>query len=443
LKVLQILNHFLPQQTAGTEVYTDALSRQLQQLGVDVKVLIPNYGKRTDADYEYDGLAVHQYAEPSIVDRSLIMGFRIPDGLKHFTLYLQQEQPDLVHFHELAGSNGITLQHVQAAKATGAKVIMTFHLAGYSCKTGTLVRTNQELCDGKIDERICGSCYLQYRGLKWMSLPTIQLSRISKSCGIDFRKMNHSLGTLLGTANIIDKVKKDLFELVDLSDQVVCLTNWYEEILLMNGIDASKISLIKQGLPYGGFQNIKSVKNESDIIKPLKLMFLGRISPFKGLHLLIEALIGLGEGAVELSIYGNSEVGDYESNLRRITIGMANVHWLGRLNQSEVIITMVKHDVLCLCSTFSEMSPLVIQEAKAAGIPVLASNVYGNSEQIKDGVDGLLFDFNNVDSLQIQIKRLIQDRNLSQQLKSNISAPRSFEEVGNEYLRLYNKVLAS
>jgi glycosyltransferase involved in cell wall biosynthesis len=441
MKVLQVLNHFLPQQTAGTEVYTDALSRQLQQLGVDVKVLIPNYGKRTDADYEYDGLAVHQYAEPSIVDRSLIMGFRIPEGLKHFTLYLQQEQPDLVHFHELAGSNGITLQHVQAAKATGAKVIMTFHLAGYSCKTGTLVRTSQELCDGKIDERICGSCYLKYRGLKWMSLPTIQLSRLSKSCGVDFRKMNHSLGTLLGTANIIDKVKKDLFELVDLCDQVVCLTNWYEEILLMNGIDSSKISVIKQGLPDSGFHKIESLKKES-YIKPLKLMFLGRISPFKGLHLLVEALIGLGADAIELSIYGNSEVGDYESNLRRITIGMANVHWLGKLNQSEVINTIGNHDVLCLCSTFSEMSPLVIQEAKAAGIPVLASNVYGNAEQIKDGVDGLLFDFNNVESLQKQIKRLIHDRNLLEHLKSNISKPRSFEEVGKEYLRLYNKVLA-
>jgi glycosyltransferase involved in cell wall biosynthesis len=442
MKVLQVLNHFLPQQTAGTEVYTYALSRQLQQLGVDVKVLIPNYAKTKDADYEYDGLLVHQYAEPSIVDRSLIMGFRIPDGLKDFVAYLKNEQPDLIHFHELAGSNGITLQHVHAAKASGAKVIMTFHLAGYSCKTGTLVRPDKQLCNGIIDERICGFCYLKYRGLKSMSLPTIQLSRLSKSSGVDFRKLNHPLGTLLGTANIIYKVKKDLFELVDHCDQVVCLTNWYEEILLSNGIEPSKISVIKQGLPYGGFHIIKSLKDEIDI-KPLKLMFLGRISAFKGLHLLIDALMGFGSDSVELSIYGNSEVGDYESNLRKKTIGMANIHWLGKLDQLDVLNTMISHDVLCLCSTFSEMSPLVIQEAKAAGIPVLASNVYGNAEQIKDGVDGLLFDFNNVESLKNEIKRLIQDRNLLQQLKSNISAPRSFEEVGKEYIRLYNKVLAT
>ena len=84
MKVLQVLNHFLPQQTAGTEVYTLALSKQLQKLGVDVQVLIPHYGKTEPTDYIYDGLAVHQYAEPSVVNRSLQMGFRKPDGLSAY-----------------------------------------------------------------------------------------------------------------------------------------------------------------------------------------------------------------------------------------------------------------------------------------------------------------------------------------------------------------------
>lgn len=51
---------------------------------------------------------------------------------------------------------------------------------------------------------------------------------------------------------------------------------------------------------------------------------------------------------------------------------------------------------MSLCSTFSEMSPLVIQEAFAARLPVIASNVYGNAEQITHGENGLLFNFNDV-----------------------------------------------
>lgn len=441
MKVIQVLNFFLPQHTAGTEVYAHALSKQLQQHGIVVHVLIPHFGKITDNDYKFDGLEVHQYAEPSAVDRSLIMGFRKPDGLKNFKKYLETHKPDLVHFHEITGSNGITLLHVKAAKAIGAKIIMTFHLAGYSCKTSTLVQPDKQLCDGIIDEKICGSCYLNHRGLKWVSLPTIQLSRLSKSLGFDFRKTNNSVGTLLGTANIIDKLKTDLFDLVDLCDEVVCLTNWYEGILLSNGINASKISVIKQGLPNGNINRDRSVSLKRDL-KPLKLMFLGRISTLKGLHLLIEALIGLDADNVELSIYGNSEFGGYESDLRMQTIHLKNIHWLGKLDQSAVLTTMANHDILCLCSTISEMSPLVIQEAKAAGIPVLASNVNGNAQQIKDDVDGLLFDFNSVAALKFQINRLIEDPSLLIKLKKNISVPRTFEVVGLEYLKLYNRVLA-
>ncbi|MEY2595041.1 MAG: hypothetical protein RI965_313 [Bacteroidota bacterium] len=90
MKVIQVLNHFLPQQTAGTEIYTWSLSKHLQKMGIDVQVLIPHYGKTIPADYMYDGIMVHQYAEPSLVDRSLILGFRAPDGLKNFIAFLKK-----------------------------------------------------------------------------------------------------------------------------------------------------------------------------------------------------------------------------------------------------------------------------------------------------------------------------------------------------------------
>jgi hypothetical protein len=45
MKVLQVLSHFLPQQTAGTEVHIWALSKQLEQQGVNTQVEIPNFGK--------------------------------------------------------------------------------------------------------------------------------------------------------------------------------------------------------------------------------------------------------------------------------------------------------------------------------------------------------------------------------------------------------------
>jgi glycosyltransferase involved in cell wall biosynthesis len=439
LKVIQVLNHFLPHQIAGTEVYTWALGANLVSRGVEVRVVIPNHGKFEYFNYLYDGLIVHKYSEPSVVDRALIMGFRKPEGLKSFGNYLIAENPDIVHFHELAGSNGITLEHVKLVKSMGFKVIMTFHLASYSCKTGTLVQNGINLCDGIIDKRKCGVCYLKYKGATWLSLPVATMSEILLKMGTDFRKLNHPIGTLLGTANVIEKLKSDLMELVNLCDQVVCLTNWYREILVNNGIDDGKIKVIEQGLPLDKHE-IADTLVPLEKKKPLKLIFLGRISKFKGLHLLLDAMLELPREAVELSIYGNSEDGEYEINLRNQTVGMLNIKWMGKLDQSDVISTISRFDLLCLCSTFSEMSPLVIQEAKAAKIPVLASNVYGNSEQIIHDVNGLLFEINNVLSLKNQIYRILNQPELLPKLRMNITQPRGFELVGEEYLNIYQQL---
>jgi glycosyltransferase involved in cell wall biosynthesis len=438
MKVLQVLNHFLPQQTAGTEIYTWALSKQLQQRGISVQIMIPNYEKNADADYVYDGLNVRQYAEPSFVDRSLIMGFRSPDGFSHFVSNLIEIKPDIVHFHELAGSNGITLQHVLAAKACGAKVIMTFHLAGYSCKTGTLVYKGEALCDGIINLQKCSICYLHTRGYASAAPYLTCISKHLHQFSIDTSKLNSKITTALGTVSIMAKLRSDVHILVASCDRVVTITKWFQQILLKNGIDNKKISYIQQGLPFNANTLLKKkiVNNRS-----LNLIFLGRINKFKGLHLLISALEGVDSSLVSLSIFGNSDDSAYETDLIAKSHKMNNIFWNGKLKQEEVVSTLEKYDMLCLCSTFSEMSPLVIQEAFAAGIPVLASNVYGNAEQIQHNHNGLLFQFNNVADLRNQILRCIEEPSLLNNMSKNIKSPRTFEEVGEEYYQLYKSLL--
>ncbi len=438
MKVLQVLNHFLPQQTAGTEVYTWALSKNLQNNGFEVKVLIPNYGETALNEYIYDGILVHQYAEPSVVDRSLIMGFKEPDGLIHFEEYVRVERPDIIHFHELAGSNGITLKHVHVAKKSGAKVIMTFHLAGNSCKTGTLVNLGKTTCDGIIHLQKCSNCYLQSTENAKIATTLTAASTIFHDFSINTTRWQNKVGTALGTVSIISKLKKDLGFLISQCDYVVSLTNWYEKILIANGVDQRKIKVIKQGLPFEPINYISTRKIHEG---PLKLIFLGRINKFKGLHLLIEAIRNIDPLSIQLSIFGNSDDALYESSLRAETAFNKNISWKGKLNQEDVVKTLQQYDVLCLCSTFSEMSPLVIQEAFEAGIPVIASNVYGNAEQITHNQNGLLFDFNNVNDLQEQIIRCIHEPLLLQDLTKNIKPPRSFKEVGKEYLDLYKNLL--
>jgi len=440
MRIIQVLNHFLPHQTAGTEVYTWALSKQLQQKTIDVEIIIPNYGQKLSAHYVYDGLKVFQYAEPSVVDRSLIMGFRKPDGLAAFQEHLKNEKPDIVHFHELAGSNGITSHHVIAAKKTGAKVLMTFHLAGYSCKTGNLVYKEEQLCDGLIDISKCSECYLHSKASPAIKPLLHSVSNLLYKLGTDTTKWQHQTGTALGTAFIIDHLKKNFETLIQHCDKVVVLTRWYKKILMLNGVPEEKISYVPQGLPFDAV--VRSTVENEHATTPVRLIFLGRISPLKGLHLLLEALQRISEDEIELDIYGQSNDEGYEAAWRNKTSGRKNIRWKGKLQQQDVVSTMKQYDALCLCSTFSEMSPLVIQEAFAAGITVIASNVYGNAEQIEHDKNGLLFRFKDGVSLQEQLLRCINEPDLLRKLRKNIQPPRCFEQVGEDYYKLYQSLLS-
>jgi len=159
---------------------------------------------------------------------------------------------------------------------------------------------------------------------------------------------------------------------------------------------------------------------------------------------LVQAIQDIPEDIISLDIYGQSNDDGYEALWRKNTEGKKNIHWVGKLEQKDVISTLQQYDVLCLCSTFSEMSPLVIQEAFAAGIPVVASNVYGNAEQVQNEVNGLLFTYKNVSSLKEQLLRLIKQPGLLKRLKENVVTPPNVHEQGiTEYLRIYNNLVTS
>ena len=222
------------------------------------------------------------------------------------------------------------------------------------------------------------------------------------------------------------------------TDKVICITRWYKDILILNGFESEKITVIQQGLPFdNNFELFDPIKKGTG---PLKLLYLGRITQVKGLHLLIQALKKMENESVELNIYGQGDGTNYEQELRIMTMPMMNVKWHGVVGQNEVLNIMNRHDLLCLCSTICEMSPLVIQEARKANLPVLASDVYGNIEQLKNG-KGFLFKTNNANSLYVQLKFLTSNKHKLEDVKKRIKQPIGFDEIAKKYLHEYKKLL--
>jgi len=438
LKVLHCLNHFLPSQTAGTEIYTWALCKGLQQQNVIAEVAIPNYGKNETTKYEYDGIKVYQFAEPSVVDRALQMGFKMPAGVPHFIKLITELKPDIIHFHELAGSNGFTLHYVKEAKLKGFKTIMTFHIADYSCKAKTLMYKNAILCNGIIDEYRCSECMLSKGLSPAKRLPVLKIAKLLYKWNIDLSHFNSRIATALSYPFLIQKLKVDLLGLEKSCDKLVVLTTWYEKILFDNGLRKEKISIITQGLIHQLSGNDETV-SKVDQVK-LKLIFVGRISPFKGVHLILDALERFQAHEICLDVYGTGNEQYAKDCIGRMEQS-EKVKYKNKLEPSSVVKKMMNYDALVLASTFSEMSPLVIQEAFAAGIPVIASDVYGNAGQIENGVNGWLFKFNDSDNLYKVLKFLVDNKQLIALAKQQISPARLFNEVVDEYKQIYSDLM--
>ncbi len=157
---------------------------------------------------------------------------------------------------------------------------------------------------------------------------------------------------------------------------------------------------------------------------------VGNLSPRKGAHYLIEAIALMKDAGLrmKLAVVGESLSVhlDYERQLhQRIQeLGLTEqVFFLGR--RDDVPALMQQADVFALASN-SEGTPLVIMEAMALYLPVVATAVGGVPDMITDNENGLLVDKGSPTQLQAALSRLVQESGLRERLTQK--ARRTTEE---------------
>ncbi len=432
----------MPMHMAGTEIYVHTLAQGQQQAGHEVAVLIPHFEFYHPGvfrhSYEYDGITVHQYQEYGDPrNRALQSGKRDEASLRPFREVLESVKPDIIHFHEFTRSIGLSVHHLRVAKSTGAKVFFTMHLSGYTCNTNNLIR-GKELCNGKIQEYGCSVCSLKtffnFPGV--LATPIAGAGMLLRSMGLTGKMPAGKLTTLLSMPAAIARISRELIAVSAVTDKMITLSEWYKQMLIENGVPADKIAVVPQALSITGAAR-PATRNLLPV-KPLRIVFVGRVQHQKGVHLLVEAMKAFTTDQVTLDIYGKEEDTDYYRQCRSQSQDMTSIAWKGPIARDQVLTMLGQYHLLCLPSAFSEMSPLVVQEAFAAGIPVLASRVYGNAEQVKHGFNGLLFDFNSSASLRQRIAQVVGHPEQLEQLRNNIIPPRTFDWVSAAYLQLYN-----
>lgn len=133
-----------------------------------------------------------------------------------------------------------------------------------------------------------------------------------------------------------------------------------------------------------------------------RVLFIGRLAGKKGVPVLLRAVARVPDAT--LVVGGNGPDEDELAALAQ-ELGIGDrVTFPGRLSRTEVKQQLRRATVLVVPSTVAadgdqDTTPLVMSEAMAVGVPVIASALGGLAEQIDDGENGLLVEPGSVDDL--------------------------------------------
>ncbi|MEZ4951603.1 MAG: glycosyltransferase family 4 protein [Saprospiraceae bacterium] len=156
---------------------------------------------------------------------------------------------------------------------------------------------------------------------------------------------------------------------------------------------------------------------EQDQPNENNLLFVARLEKLKGIYPLLEAML-LVKNDLRLFIIGEgSQKAEMEAFLKENALS-DKVFLLGSKNEKEVFAQIQKSRALILPS-FHETQGIVLMEANICKKPVLASNIPGINEVVKDGFNGLLFEAGNAKDMAAKIDQLFSDQQLSESLGKN------------------------
>jgi len=184
--------------------------------------------------------------------------------------------------------------------------------------------------------------------------------------------------------------------------------------------------------------HVKTVGNPKEIV----FCFMGTFIWHKGIHVLINAFKMVKNDKIKLKIYGRGDERDpYVKDILSLAKDDKRIEFCGIFDYSELSQVMQEISILVIPSSYKENFPLVMQNSLAYNKPVIASNVGGMPEVIKDGVNGFLFEQEDAQGLARIIHKISQNPEIIEKLKEGIVSPPRIESEALQYENIYRNLI--
>lgn len=444
MRILLTTHQFFPQFTAGTEVLTLSVARELLKRGHEVNILTGYPSKVCLADenrfdeYDFEKIHIyrfhHTYAAMGGQVSKLAIDYDNRLAADYFDRIVKSFKPDLVHFFHL---NRLGTRLIECAVKAGIPCYMTPTDFWAICPMGQLLLGDTSLCDGPSIH--AGNCLKHFAKNMQMGLISKAVELLPTTWADRLVRLTQN-GVLpnypkrVEVVALANRLPVNVARLNDLN-AIIAPNEFMRELLVRHGVGAELITVAAFGVDV---VSPEVSDQRSEHRRPLRIGFIGTLAPHKGCHVLIEAFKTLPTGAALLSIYGRlDDFPEYTQKLISLAGNCQSITFRGTFPNSKIAQVFADIDVLVIPSLWYENTPLVLYSAQAARCPVIVSNLPGLTEVIEDNENGLLFEPGAYSNLASQLTRILNEDGLLTQLKSRSRAPKPIEKYVDDLMSLW------
>jgi glycosyltransferase involved in cell wall biosynthesis len=408
MKILFVIHQFYPEFRSGTEKFLLNLASMLQKAGHSAEVATYTFeetngysgaGEVLAREYFYNGIQVTALRHRKI---SVEVNNAPEDPHVHsFALdFLGRQKYDLVHIaHPMRMAS-----FAKAARELGIPYLMTTTDFWTICPKIVLQTSSGDLCSGPEGGSACGKLCPEL-------LPEFVSARLKANTAL----LANAAALVAPSRFVASILKKEL--------------------------PAANISVIPHGMDLRHVKRNPRVYGGAD---PIVFAYCGGLAPHKGAHTLIQAFRGVPCPSARLRLYGRSADETYLGTLKQLAGDDARVSFAGVYAEHETAEVFQSFDVLVIPSLCYESYSMVLQEAWACSVPVIASDLGSLGEKVRDGINGLKFAPGDQNDLSGKLAMVASRPEMLNDLKANIgrTAPPLVEEEAFLYERLYRSILS-
>lgn len=445
MRILFVVHQYLPRHFTGTEQYVRTLARELHATGHEVQIVAWEPFTEEEVpeafwfarDEMVEDVPVHRLSvHARFAANRELAEYENPLAAGMLAAWLRGQRFDVVHvFHP---------RHLGMAALTvpldlGLPLVVHLMDFWFLCPNFLLLRRDGALCDGPPDGGF--GC-----------LPCIDPALATE---VERLRLRPHVAALAGEpappggqsptparrAQALVARRGRLFAELARAHAVLSPSRFLRDRFEAQGFPKGVIRLLPYGLAADRFVGARFTPRPQ--ARPLRIGYVGSLTRHKGVHIAVAAARSLPAAAVQLQVWGSLEsVPAYTGELRRLAADAANIEFRGRFRPDELGGVLADLDVLVVPSLWYENTPFAALEGLQFGLPVVASDLGGIAEVVRDGQNGLTFPPGDVGALAAALQRLAADDGLRLRLGGGGGRVPAIADNATALVELYGRLVA-